>query len=74
MSATAPPWLWIALTVGAALAQTFRNAAQRHLTASLGTLGASLVRFLYGLPFTLAWVATVGAWGGFPLQIGRAHV
>lgn len=67
MSATAPPWLWIALTVGAALAQTFRNAAQRHLTATLGTLGASLVRFLYGLPFTLAWVATVAAWGHFSL-------
>ena len=67
MSAAAPPWLWIALTVGAALAQTFRNAAQRHLTASLGTLGASLVRFLYGLPFTLAWIAAVSTWGGFPL-------
>lgn len=67
MNATAPPWLWIALTIGAALAQTFRNAAQRQLTATLGTLGATLVRFLYGLPFALAWLVAVGAWGGFAL-------
>jgi hypothetical protein len=32
-------WLWIPVTVWAALAQTLRNAAQRHLTAELGTLG-----------------------------------
>jgi len=67
LNATAPPWLWIALTIGAALAQTFRNAAQRQLTATLGTLGATLVRFLYGLPFALAWLVAVGAWGGFAL-------
>jgi hypothetical protein len=30
------------------LAQTLRNAAQRHLTADLGAFGASLVRFFYG--------------------------
>lgn len=64
---SAPAWLWIALTVGAATAQTFRNAAQRHLIASLGTLGATLVRFLYGLPFALAWLAGVAALcGGAP--------
>ena len=62
---SAPGWLWIALTIGAALAQTFRNAAQRHLTATLGTLGATLVRFLYGLPFTLVWLAAVATFGHF---------
>ena len=50
------PWLWIPITVWAAFAQTLRNAAQRHLTKSLGTLGATLVRFLYGLPFAAAWL------------------
>jgi drug/metabolite transporter (DMT)-like permease len=39
-----------------------RNTAQRSLTASLGTLGATLVRFLYGLPFALAWLAFLHAW------------
>ena len=49
-------WLWIPITVWAAFAQTLRNAAQRQLTAELGTLGATLVRFLYGLPFAFAWL------------------
>src|SRR3954464_6797337 len=52
-------WLWIPVTVWAAFAQTVRNAAQRHLTTELGTLGATLVRFLYGLPFALAWLFIV---------------
>lgn len=43
--------LWIPITLAAALAQTGRNAAQRGLTERLGTLGATNVRFLYGLPF-----------------------
>ena len=63
----APEWLWIPITLGAALAQTVRNAAQRHLTPVLGTLGATLVRFLYGLPFALLWLWAVAAVGGFPL-------
>jgi drug/metabolite transporter (DMT)-like permease len=48
-------WLWIPVTIWAAFAQTIRNAVQRGLTAELGTLGATLVRFLYGLPFALLW-------------------
>ena len=52
-------WLWIPITVGAAFAQTLRNAAQRQLTPELGTLGATLVRFLYGLPFAALWLAGV---------------
>src|SRR5215203_2180844 len=63
----APDWLWIPITIGAALAQTARNAAQRHLTPVLGTLGATLVRFFYGLPFALLWLFAVAIVGGFPL-------
>jgi drug/metabolite transporter (DMT)-like permease len=44
-----------------------RNAAQRSLTGSLGTLGATLVRFLYGLPFAALWLGCVAAWTGEPL-------
>ncbi|HZN22847.1 MAG TPA: EamA/RhaT family transporter [Burkholderiales bacterium] len=61
----APEWLWIPITIGAAAAQTARNAAQRHLTPILGTLGATLVRFLYGLPFALLWLWLVAFAGGF---------
>src|SRR4051794_39685336 len=52
-------WLWIPVTVWAAFAQTLRNATQRHLTAELGTLGATLVRFLYGLPFAIIYLVLV---------------
>ncbi len=57
-------WLWIAATVWAAFAQTIRNAAQRHLTEELGTLGATLVRFLYGVPFAALWLFAVRQWTG----------
>jgi drug/metabolite transporter (DMT)-like permease len=56
-------WAWIPITLSAALAQTLRNAAQRSLTGELGPLGATLVRFLYGLPFAVIWLAV--AWIGF---------
>ena len=55
------PWLWIPIVLWAALAQTARNAAQRSLVASAGTLGATLARFLYGLPFAAAWVLLLHA-------------
>lgn len=45
------PWLWAVFTVVAAGAQTMRNAMQRHLIGTLGTVGATHVRFLFGLPF-----------------------
>ncbi|HVX92036.1 MAG TPA: EamA/RhaT family transporter [Xanthobacteraceae bacterium] len=52
-------WLWAVFTVIAAGAQTVRNAAQRELTASLGTVGATHVRFLFGFPFALAFLGLV---------------
>jgi drug/metabolite transporter (DMT)-like permease len=53
------PWLWALFTVIAAAAQTVRNATQRELTASLGTAGATHVRFLFGLPFALVFLGVV---------------
>ncbi len=52
-------WAWIPIVISAALCQTIRNAAQRSLTAELGTLAATLVRFLYGLPFAVFWLLMV---------------
>lgn len=60
-------WWWIPITVWAAFAQTVRNAAQRGLIAELGTLGATLVRFLYGLPFAALWLFLVALWGDTPV-------
>lgn len=53
-------WWWIVLTLVAASAQTARNAMQKGLTASLGTVGATLVRFVFGLPF--AAVSLLAVW------------
>jgi drug/metabolite transporter (DMT)-like permease len=46
-------WLWVIFTLIAALGQTARNAMQRELTAKLGTVGATHVRFLFGFPFAI---------------------
>jgi drug/metabolite transporter (DMT)-like permease len=59
--------LWIPATLAAAAAQTARNATQRQLTELIGTVGATQVRFLYGFPFALAFLALVLASGGEPL-------
>jgi drug/metabolite transporter (DMT)-like permease len=61
------PWLWAVFTVIAAFAQTVRNAMQRELTKSLGTVGATHVRFLFGLPFVLVFLIGVEAATGSPL-------
>ena len=51
--------LWAGFTLIAAAAQTARNAMQRELTAALGTIGATHVRFLFGFPFALVFLACV---------------
>ena len=56
-------WAWALFTVIAAFSQTVRNAAQRQLTATLGTVGATHVRFLFGFPFSLLFLAGV-MWAG----------
>jgi drug/metabolite transporter (DMT)-like permease len=56
-----PAWLWIACTIAAAAVQTLRNAMQRSLTERVGTVGATHVRFLFGLPFGLLFLAGM-AW------------
>lgn len=69
-AATRMTQLWIFVTLAAALAQTGRNAAQRGLTTRLGTLGATNVRFLFGLPFACAFLA-LALWlqGSSPLPL-----
>ena len=64
LSLEAPAWLWVPVVLFATLAQTARNTAQRTLTAELGTLPATLVRFLYGLPFGLLFLSLVLMFSG----------
>ena len=71
MSSTA--WLWIPIVLWAAFAQTVRNAAQKSLTKAHGTFPATLVRFIYGLPFAALWLAAVMGHSGTPLPaVSRA--
>ena len=51
--------LWILLTAAAAPLQVARNALQRGLVGDAGPWGATLVRFLFGLPFSLLIFAVV---------------
>lgn len=51
--------LWIILTAAAAPLQVARNALQRGLVGDAGPWGATLVRFLFGLPFSIAMFAVV---------------
>lgn len=60
-------WLWAVFTVGAAFFQTLRNAMQRGLTDDLGTVGATHVRFLFGFPFSLAFLLALLVFTGTPL-------
>lgn len=52
-------WLWIPFTLVGAAGQVARNAMQRNLTGPLGTLGATHIRFLFGFPFALVFLALV---------------
>ena len=60
-------WLWAVFTLIAAASQTARNAMQRELTATLGTVGATHVRFLFGFPFALMSLAGLMLVTGAPL-------
>jgi drug/metabolite transporter (DMT)-like permease len=56
--------LWIPVTIAAAVSQLLRNALQSSLTGAAGTMGATLVRFLYALPFAVVVYALVLLFGG----------
>jgi drug/metabolite transporter (DMT)-like permease len=55
------------LTITAAGCQVLRNAMQSELTSTLGTVGATHVRFLFGLPFALLFLVVVRITTGLPL-------
>ncbi len=62
-------WAWIPIVIWAAFAQTIRNATQRTLVSGLGTLSATLVRFLYGLPFAALWLLLAYLIDGVPFAL-----
>ncbi|CAN7282047.1 EamA family transporter [Rhizobium sp. LjRoot98] len=64
---------WIVITIAAAFLQNIRSAMQKHLKGVMGTTGATFVRFGYGVPFALVYLAIL--WRGFdrPLPVPDAH-
>ena len=68
MLGEAMQYLWVPVVLVAAAAQTVRNTAQRSLTAQVGTLPATLVRFLYGLPFAAVYLLALYGLGD-PSQV-----
>ncbi|MCY0149584.1 DMT family transporter [Hoeflea sp. G2-23] len=48
---------WILITIAAAFLQNIRSVLQKHLKGVMGTTGATFVRFGFGLPFAVVFVA-----------------
>jgi drug/metabolite transporter (DMT)-like permease len=48
---------WILITVSAAFLQNIRSSLQKHLKNVMGTSGATFVRFGFGIPFALFFLA-----------------
>lgn len=59
--------LWIPITLAAAFLQNLRSALQKHLTARLGTAGATFVRFGFGLPFACLFLLLLHFGAAYPL-------
>jgi drug/metabolite transporter (DMT)-like permease len=59
--------LWVPITIAASMGQIVRNSAQASLTGKIGTLGATQVRFVYGLPFAIVFLAAALALAGASL-------
>lgn len=54
---------WILITVSAAFLQNIRSSLQKHLKSVMGTSGATFVRFGFGIPFALFFLAIFMYWG-----------
>lgn len=64
--------LWIPITIAAAFLQNLRSVGQKHLKAVMGTTGATFVRFGFGLPFALLFVAALHLGAGYRLPAPNA--
>lgn len=65
--------LWIPITIGAAIFQAIRSISQKTLTRQMSAMGVTLVRFLFGLPFALAFLVVVSRLEGRGLPALNAN-
>ncbi len=64
--------LWVLAALLGSLGQVARNAMQSSLTRQIGTVGATQVRFLFGLPFAILFLALVILAAGESIPIPNA--
>jgi len=64
--------MWIPITIAAAFLQNLRSAMQKHLKSVMGTTGATFVRFGFGVPFALIYLAILHYGVGYPLPAMNA--
>lgn len=65
--------MWVLAALIASAAQTARNAAQASLTRAIGTVGATQVRFLFGLPFAVLLLGLVVVATGEAVPLPNLH-
>lgn len=61
--------LWVWLTLMAVLMQSVRTAGQKYLTSDLNAIGATMVRFLFGLPFAAIMLVLVLKFTGATIPV-----
>lgn len=59
---------WIVITIAAAFLQNIRSVLQKHLKGVMGTTGATFVRFGFGVPFALVFVALLAFGLHYPVS------
>lgn len=60
---------WVLITIAAAFLQNVRSAMQKHLKGRMGTTGATFVRFGFGVPFALLYVAVLAFAAGRAMPV-----
>lgn len=58
--------LWVGITIASAFLQNLRSVFQKHLKGQMGTTAATFVRFGFGVPFAIVYLAILH------LGLGRA--
>lgn len=61
--------IWVLITIAAAFLQNVRSAMQKHLKGRMGTTGATFVRFGFGVPFALSYMAILAFVLGRPMPV-----
>ncbi|GHC67373.1 DMT family transporter [Limoniibacter endophyticus] len=59
--------LWALITIAAAFLQNVRSMMQKYLKGAMGTTGATFVRFGFGLPFVVLYLALTLHFTGYAL-------